>query len=205
MYLHNNYVCHFLQDYWKELVITAIKSKHNSASVVSCWWKVDCVYLYSSSFRFMIYEFCHCISYELFFGPSKTEDKPPKIIKFYLEYLLIFKVAFPGGWGCIPVLLSLLSVSVQPIVSLCIHPGLGPVSMEWQSVDRKLRKFKMWNIDQSRGRSPDRPGSVTCWLDSREETKYRNTETFLKFQKLVPSPIRTFVKGVTLSQIGKVF
>ena len=105
MYLHNNYVCHFLQDYWKELVITAIKSKHNSASVVSCWWKVDCVYLYSSSFRFMIYEFCHCISYKLFFGPSKTEDKPPKIIKFYLEYLLIFKVTFPGGWGCIPVLL----------------------------------------------------------------------------------------------------
>ena len=45
----------------------------------------------------MIYEFCHFISYELFFGPSKTEDKPHKIIKFYLEYLLIFKVAFPGG------------------------------------------------------------------------------------------------------------
>ena len=44
MYLHNNYVCHFLQDYWKELVIIAIKSKHNY--VMCCAHEKKIIYIF---------------------------------------------------------------------------------------------------------------------------------------------------------------
>ena len=70
MYLNNNYVCHSLQDYWKEFVITAIKSK-------LCSWKENYI-IYSSSFEFMIFGFClECLVWA----------KLSKMFRCDLEYL----------------------------------------------------------------------------------------------------------------------
>lgn len=165
MYLHNNYVCHFLQDYWKELVIIAIKSKHNYVMCCAHEKKIIYIFIHQVLSLWFMGFVVECLVW--------AKLKLSKMFRFDLEYLspsrLYFFEAEAASLFCC-VLLS--SVSVQPIVSLTLYPPwAGPVSMEWQSVDRKLRKFKMWNIDQSRGQSLDRPSSVTCWLESREETK----------------------------------
>ena len=168
MYLNNNYVCHFLQDYWKELVITAIKSKHNYILLCSAHEKkITDVYIHQVlSLWFMGFVV-------VFFEPTGRHTIQNILILniYHLQGCILRR---PRLHPCFVVSL-LSSVSVQPIVSRYIHPGL--VSMEWQSVDRKLRKFKMWNIDQVRSRSQSqrRPSSsVTCWQEPREETKYRN-------------------------------
>ena len=103
--------------------------------------------------------------------------KLSKMFRCDLEYLspsrLYFLEAEAASMFC-----YITSISATHCLTQAISTLGWAVSMEWQSVDRKLRKFKMWNIDQSRGQSQGRPSSVTCWLESQEETKQWNKETF---------------------------